>query len=442
MHDPIAISVTDGDRAANTLLILQFDGSCKKPASNRPAAGAGVVAWYRKDNCTIMVDQASLPLPEASSAPESEAGAAALAVNMAVPLIAKYSPETIEFQGDNKAVIAYWNGEGSFKALHINGMMDQAKEIAFFSIPSAKWTYIPRECNATADHLAGIASAAMLDAWQNLGPDDQLQYEHGIIKPLPASAFSLGDQVNTIIQTLDGDHREGLCLPECIDHAQWGKVGLLRIAQPAKMQHVITLYTVARRQHGAPIFVQYAAKTQEYEEPYGRRYPVGAGGQKLSKPARLILYGATHTEIDIEGAHLGILICLIRKYCQQHLCQEFSSVSAARTFLLEELGGTRYARAFPRYQKDSFSIMINMHISTFLAFVHTYVIGTSDRFKEVLVKFQNAKDTLSRMLPPGAPDGRVNHRNNLYFACERIEAIFIRAMIKTLYVEDAPLNPS
>jgi hypothetical protein len=125
-------------------------------------------------------------------------------------------------------------------------------------------------------------------------------------------------------------------------------------------------------------------------------------------------------------------------HCQQHLCQEFSSVSAARTFLIEELGGTRYARAFPRYQKDSFSIMINMHISTFLAFVHTYVIGTSDRFKEVLVKFQNAKDTLSRILPPGAPDGRVNHRNNLYFACERIEAIFIRAMIKTLYVEDAP----
>ena len=75
--------------------------------------------------------------------------------------------------------------------------------------------------------------------------------------------------------------------------------------------------------------------------------------------------------------------------------------------------------------------MINMQVSTFLAFVHTYVLGTSDRFKEVLVKFQNAKDALTSLLPTGSSDERVNHRNKLYFVCERIEAMFIGSLIRT-----------
>ncbi len=87
----------------------------------------------------------------------------------------------------------------------------------------------------------------MLDAIQSLGPEDHVHQELTIIRPLPPRATALSIDVQTSIQTLKADHREGLCLPELIDHSKWGKVGLLRIAQPSEMQHVITLYTGSRR---------------------------------------------------------------------------------------------------------------------------------------------------------------------------------------------------
>ena len=82
--------------------------------------------------------------------------------------------------------------------------------------------------------------------------------------------------------------------------------------------------------------------------------------------------------------------------------------------------------------------MINMHVRTFINNVNNYVIAPSARFREVLYAFQTAKETLLERIPPGLTDHRVENRNKLYFLCERIEAVFIRALIRQLYIEDPP----
>ena len=76
---------------------------------------------------------------------------------------------------------------------------------------------------------------------------------------------------DSIIYTLARESNEGLCLPEIIDHSQWGRLGLLRRYQPTKMQHVITLYSGSRKYIGGPLLVHYKTKALGNETPYGRR---------------------------------------------------------------------------------------------------------------------------------------------------------------------------
>ena len=83
---------------------------------------------------------------------------------MAARLAPTLQPTHLEFQGDNKGVIGYWTGHSRFRGDNINNLLMQARETSLYAVPRAHWEYIPRECNGTADHLAGLASALVQQA--------------------------------------------------------------------------------------------------------------------------------------------------------------------------------------------------------------------------------------------------------------------------------------
>ena len=73
-------------------------------------------------------------------------------------MLPSWQPDTIEFQGDNRAVIGAWNGTCRFHGQKLNSLLDEARRVARYQLGSPVWTFVPRERNITADKLAGKAS--------------------------------------------------------------------------------------------------------------------------------------------------------------------------------------------------------------------------------------------------------------------------------------------
>ena len=204
-------------------LILQFDGSCRRPGGALPCAGAGVVAWLLTNDSVHIVEHAAIPLPEATNAQEAEAGGASAAVAIAVKLVPKLSPTHIEFQGDNKGVVGYWTGHSRFRHLRINNLLVQAREVSLFQLPHAKWAYIPRECNGTADHLAGLASQLVQTA-----RDEDTADHLAPFSPLNCTTLQLVHVTGQTAAAWSVDHTAPFVLPELSDASSWHAVALLQ----------------------------------------------------------------------------------------------------------------------------------------------------------------------------------------------------------------------
>ena len=136
-------------------------------------------------------------------------------------------------------------------------------------------------------------------------------------------------------------------------------MAVLKQSDPAKGRCLTQLYatSVLRAKHNGYPF-PYASSCSPR---FGRLYPQSASGAKISKAAGLILFGDSHVEIDMVGAHLGIFIELLRKHIfhGQPPPSPFASVSDARAFLTNLFQRTRLARMWPTYAKHLWPIALN-----------------------------------------------------------------------------------
>ena len=153
---------------------MQFDGSCLEQGTPLASCGAGVAAWLVTDEGVSLIAQRAVPLVDGKDSAEAEAFASAQAILLAVELKQKAAFEEVEFQGDNTAAVGFWSGTSRFKGLRIQHILEEARDAILYQLGVFEWKYLPRECNSTADHLAGIASQLLLDLRRSEASEEEL----------------------------------------------------------------------------------------------------------------------------------------------------------------------------------------------------------------------------------------------------------------------------
>ena len=423
-------------------LIVQFDGSCKRPTSVRPAAGAGAVFWMLTPAGFELLLQKSLPLPAADDSQQAEALAAALCITTIAEHLAEWAPDTIEIQGDNQAIIGVWNGTCRFHGAKLNEMIDHARTVALYQLPHLQWTYLPRERNIVADELAGKASA-WLESVIGVFDTESLP-PHLIPHTIPKGRFCRETHPNPIQLIADLGQPQAVPI-QCWERfplIDWECVALLIQQKPSNNKGLRRLYHAIGHQTSAQhLVVSYFDRSQG-DLCYGRRYPDGPSLCALTKDMRLALVGHTHWELDVEGCHYAIFVDFLRRYCPGFaIPTAYSSVALVRQEMEDIFAPTLYgfprpspyAKARPDFKKKIPTVALNWDrkpMGDYMAHFYRLAGGIPARYDTFLAWIEAAKAALWGSAAPRPTDPRIKASNQVYFMLENVEEQFLSGVVK------------
>jgi hypothetical protein len=368
---------------------------------------------------------------------------------LATHLRATHNFDDVEFQGDNTAAVGYWSGESRFRGLRVQRILEEARHDMLYRLGRHQWHYLPREGNATADYLAGLASQLVLDLRLAEASEEELAalmdrpLEAALAVPRMTPSKDHESRSIVLASLADADSPT-LFLPEKPDGDQWRHLALLRKADSGKGRALAQLFSAAVVRAGEMGFL-----TQYQAVPpcrFGRMYSATPSGSKLSKVAGLILYGDTHGELDMVGAHMGIFCGLVRQFLWAGADPPapFSNVEAARAFLTDRLGATRLAAEWPTFAKHLWPIALNSRnaVAHVLGIVMRANVVVPEGLRDALVLLESLKARLSNcpdIIQPPAAHPRVAPHNKFYFIMEGYEArfmlVFLREMISSFFPE-------
>ena len=321
------------DMPANTILLLgepqewqgclvQFDGSAHK---NTQTGGAGVSLLHVTPSSTSLVQWLSTPLLSCPDNVIAEAHACRAAINLAfeyyVSCMAKGIPiDSVVIQGDILPIINYLQYKGRIKKPAVVAILEQCQQLLAQAPCLFRLVYLPRERNRLADYFAGQASAAAKEAEGN----PLVPLHHVALPP-----FHLAQTLGFIIQQGDALQTPAFVLTE----------------RPSPTPH--ELHVLLRRHpHYKWVSMDYIALAVSFSHCLsvgykptvdalgGRFYSVGNAAQRLPRQVRLLLFGNSHWEIDISGAHYE----LMRRQCKlEEVHLTLQPVVQMRNYLREAL---------------------------------------------------------------------------------------------------------
>ena len=299
------------DLSANTILLLgepqewqgclvQFDGSAHKRAQT---GGAGVSLLHVTPSSTSLVQWLSIPLLSCSDNVVAEAHACRAAINLAfeyyVSCMSKGIPiDSVVVQGDILPVINYLQYKGRIKKPAVVAILEQCQHLLARAPCLFRLVYLPRECNRLADYFAGQASAAARKADNN----PLVPLRHVALPP-----FHLVQALGFIIQQGDAMQAPAFVLTECPSPTPQEMHALLRRHPHYKWVAMDYIALAVSSSHCLNVGYKPAVNSMG-----GRFYSVGNAAQRLPRQVRLLLFGNSHWEIDISGAHYE----LMRRQCR------------------------------------------------------------------------------------------------------------------------------
>ena len=299
------------DMPANTILLLgepqewqgclvQFDGSAQK---NTQTGGAGVSLLHVTPSSTSLVQWLSIPLLSCSDNVIAEAHACRAAIRLAceyyVSCMTMGTPiDSVVIQGDILPIINYLQHKGRIKKPAVVAILEQCQQLLAQAPCLFRLVYLPRECNRLADYFAGQASAASKEAEGN----PLVPLHHAALPP-----FHLAQTLGFIIQQGDALQAPAFVLTECPSPTPQEMHALLRRHPHYKWVAMDYIALAVSSSHC--LSVGYKPTVDALG---GRFYSVGNAAQRLPRQVRLLLFGNSHWEIDISGAHYE----LMRRQCK------------------------------------------------------------------------------------------------------------------------------
>lgn len=233
-----------------------------------------------------------MPCPDAAYA---EAVGAVKAVLMAARHFTTHRPARIIIKGDNRPVIDFMNHFGKFRRADLQQLLEDAQHALAFSLPVVYWSYTPREFNTCADYLAGLARDYAKASLEHASPAlDTLSAFSAPLPPSLSSKFSTPPLLHIPPSSTSFTFPEAVSLPA----DRFPSLFRQASGTPALLRY---LRTLLKGSHLLPaLSVHYQPSAPDGR---GRLYPSSLGAQKLPKHFRTLLFGRTHTELDLVGSH-------------------------------------------------------------------------------------------------------------------------------------------
>ena len=306
----LRLQATD-DLPANTILLLseprdwqgclvQFDGSAHK---HTQTGGAGVSLLHVTPASTTLAQWLSIPLLSCADNVLAEAHACHAAIKLAfeyyVSCLSKdIYIDSVVVQGDILPIINYLQHKARVKKPAVVAILDQCQQLLARAPCLFRLVYLPRECNRLAGYFAGQASSAAKEAAGN----PLVPLHHAAPPP-----YQLAQSLGFIIEQGVASQAPAFVLTECPPPAPQGLYTLLRLHPHYKLISLDYIAAAVASSHC--LSVGYKPTIDALG---GRYYAVGNSAQRLPRQVRLLLFGNSHWEIDISGAHYE----LMRRQCK------------------------------------------------------------------------------------------------------------------------------
>ena len=284
----------------NPQIIVQFDGSAHRTSQ---VGGAGAALLQFDGNGLALLDWDARVLPKCADNIVAEANGADLAMHLYEKYVRMCHEQSLvslplsRIHGDIKQLLHHLDFRSRFRRSDLITLINTFHRRRSRAAPNAITEYRPRETNVISDYLAGQASA-----WILANPHDSRCSGEPFSIPIDPP-YELLLEANAVIL---GPHVTGkvmLILQEMLGSNQLQLAACLRWNNGSHAAAIRSL-ALATRNVTTPLTVEYLTSANDAS---GRLYATQICAQRLPRELRLLIYGSTHKEVDLTGAHYELI---------------------------------------------------------------------------------------------------------------------------------------
>ena len=390
---------------ANTT-IVQFDGSAHRDAR---IGGAGAALLQVGPRGYYLLWWGSLSLYPCKDNIVAEAYGAELAMILYSEYVRdcrkeQAPPLTLStIQGDIKPLIQHLQFAGRFRRSDLVEVVDRFHRLKSRLAPTAQPEYRPREANFLADYLAGEASGSLKGTAN--APAEQAMQSSRLEVNLPYELL-LNNQAVIL-----GRHQHGRIVSALreVPSCPLSLVETYAVAQGGRQLTLLRQLVTATQKLTRPLCVEYIAAA---EDGLGRLYARQVSAQSLSREARYLVYGQTHKEIDMSGAHYEIL----RRITD---APRLPPIAQLREVISSMDDPCSFAKILPLR-------LLNTGAERTLAYAREKGYVPANYIVSLFWEIETLRDIhLPKILDTHRTDPGVSFRNRNYHACETVESQFM-----------------
>ena len=321
-------------------------------------------------------------------------------------------------QGDIKPLLQHLDFRSRFRRKDIVQLADLFHRRRSRVAPKAITEYRPREANAIADFLAGKASHHLRSFDERARSDANEPFQ---IDCDPPYGLLFKEKA-----TIQGKHQAGktvLCLTEKPD-PDYILLAKCAAWKEERYKQALAEIALASQKCTVAYEVEYVAAAEDGE---GRLYAQQTSAQCMPKDLRLLLFGDTHWEVDISGAH-NELIRIGSK------SQTLPCIRMLREWLYESFSSSDENGSQAEVQRNvkCFPILVinagKQHAISVMQSKGYSIPGWVLHWADDLIL---ARDCLtSVVLPLLRPHLQTTHRNKHYYTAESLESLFMLSLLR------------
>ena len=405
--------------ACEPRIMVQFDGSSHR---TRGVGGAGAALLQVECSGLALLDWEAQALPVCADNIVAETHGAGLALSLYEKYRQLSQQQSItplpldRIQGDIKPLLQHLDFRGRFRRQDLINLIHRFHTKRSRIAPNSITEYRPREANTLADYFAGQASAWLLQKGNLQNPT---------VEPIAVQADPPYDLLLAANAVLLGPHKTGKIVLILREKPGCSLTQLGRFAgwDEGKCAAQVKAIALATKKGSQMMSVEYVTPASDGR---GRLYARQIGAQSLPRQLRLLIYGETHKEVDITGAHYE----LTRSLCNS---QSLPPISALRE-KLRHLWASRLSSDVEGEVGRAIKLfpirVINSGAVAALNHLHLLCLNTPPWVSAFAFDLDAArKVTTEHLLQSLRPGLDVAFRNRSFFAMEAIESIVMQLFL-------------
>ena len=406
-------------RFGDPKIFVQFDGSAHHDFQ---VGGAGAGLFEISSHGLQLLDWGCLALPSCKDNIVAEVMGADLALRLYERYVNtcyhhQMSPLLLDrIQGDIKPLISHLQFQGRFRRSDLTSIIHRFHQKRSRIAPLSAAEYRPREANFVADYLAGQGSAYLLLQQQELA-----QLPNAPVSLDVAPPYELLLKNHAVIAGFHDGGRFVLTLLEVPSCTVEDIARLMPIVEP-RVQRQLSQIVLATQKLTKPLVVEYVAGSVDGQ---GRVYARQAGAQQLPKSIRAFVYGKTHKEVDMTGAHYEIL----RRLSQS---DTLPSIMPLRERLRQAWSQTRVDQVEEEVKRFPIRIL-NAGVKDTLLRAGTLGLNIPPDIEAIAYELEAVRNTVTSIVTvrhrPHQPSTGANKH---FFALEYLESQFMVAFLQEI----------